>query len=298
MNTKADKNNFNLKSYLKRQATEIELALNMAMPSEDVRPSELHKAMRYAVFTGGKRLRPILCLAACKAICGDNSAAMAPAMAIEILHTYTLVHDDLPCMDDDIERRGKPTVHIAYGEANAVLAGDALQALAFELIANSTTTTEQTVLLIKELTAAAGSQGVIGGQVEDLAAIGEQDKDIIKWIHLHKTADLFYAAMRMGGIAANAKEAELNALGQYGQSLGLAFQITDDILDEEPNETEIPIGKTQNSETTCLAVHTKEEAKALAIDYIDTALDALQALPDRNIKPLKAIASFVIERSI
>ncbi|MCK5851299.1 MAG: polyprenyl synthetase family protein, partial [Kiritimatiellae bacterium] len=240
----------------------------------------------------------ILCLAACKAICGDSATAMYPAMAIEILHTYTLVHDDLPSMDDDIERRGKPTVHVVYGEANAVLTGDALQALAFELIANGTTTPAQTVLLIKELAIAAGSQGVVGGQVEDLAAIGLTDKELIHWIHLHKTADLFYAAMRMGGIAANASEVELTTLGEYGQSLGLAFQIIDDILDEEPTESDNSANETQNSETTCLAAHTPEEAKVLATSYINKALTASEALPTTNIEPLKAIAEFIITRTI
>ena len=295
MNAVNDTESFNLKIYLSKQKSHVEVALNDAMPNEDTRPTELHKAMRYAAFTGGKRIRPILCLAACKAICGDNSNAIYSAMAIEILHTYTLVHDDLPSMDDDIERRGKPTVHVVYGEANAVLTGDALQALAFELIAKSTTSPEQTVMLIKELATAAGSCGVVGGQIEDLAAIGQTDKELIHWIHLHKTADLFYAAVRMGGIAANASTEELAALGKYGQSLGLAFQIIDDILDEEPNESTSTI---QNSETTCLATHTPEEAKLLASNYISKAMTALKVLPQNNLAPLKAIAEFVIERTI
>ena len=288
----------NLKDYLNNQKSHVEATLDKTMPSEDTRPTELHRAMRYAAFTGGKRIRPILCLAACKAICGDDTDATYAAMAIEILHTYTLVHDDLPSMDDDIERRGKPTVHVVYGEANAVLTGDALQALAFELIANSSTSSEQTVMLIKELATAAGSYGVVGGQVEDLAAIGQTDKELIHWIHLHKTADLFYAAVRMGGIAANASSKELAALGEYGQSLGLAFQIIDDILDEEPNESDGPINQTENRETTCLATHTPEEAKLLASNYISKAINALELLPQNNIEPLKAIAEFVIERTI
>ncbi len=297
MNSTIDKNSFNLKSYLSEQKSKVEVALDATMPSENIRPTNLHKAMRYATFTGGKRIRPILCLAACKAISGDSSPAIHPAMAIEILHTYTLVHDDLPSMDDDIERRGKPTVHIVYGEANAVLTGDALQALAFELIANSSTTPAQTVMLMKELATAAGSQGVVGGQVEDLAAIGQADKELIHWIHLHKTADLFYAATIMGGIAANGTEEELTALGKYGQSLGLAFQIIDDILDEEPNDSENSKDEEQ-SETTCLAAHTTEEAKALAASYISMAISALEILPEENIEPLRAIAEFVIKRTI
>ena len=298
MNSENDKNQFNLATYLSEEKVRVESMLHKTMPTEDTRPIDLHKAMRYAIFTGGKRIRPILCLAACKAVCGDSSPAIPPAMAIEVLHTYTLVHDDLPCMDDDDERRGKPTVHIAFGEANAVLTGDALQALAFELIGNSNTTPAQTVMLIKELAAAAGSQGVVGGQVEDLAAIGQSDKELIHWIHLHKTADLFYAATRMGGIAANATEAELTALGEYGKSLGLAFQIIDDILDEEPNESDTPANNRQNNETTCLAAHTPAEAKVLAKDYINMAISALNRLPNDNIEPLKAVAEFVINRTI
>jgi geranylgeranyl diphosphate synthase type II len=294
MSLDTDSDRFELKIYLQEQKKIVETALDKIIPSETVRPAELHKAMRYAIFTGGKRIRPILCMAACKAICGDDSPAIHPAMAIEILHTYTLVHDDLPCMDDDIERRGKPTVHIAFGEANAVLTGDALQAMAFDIIANSTTSPAQTVMMIKELADAAGSQGVVGGQVADLAAIGKSDRELIHWVHLHKTADLFYAAIRMGAIAAGADETQLTALGVYGQSLGLAFQIIDDLLDEQPNERK----NNKNSETTCLATHTREEAKALATDYINKAIDVLNALPDSNIKPLKAIASFVIDRKI
>ncbi len=297
MNSIIDKNDFDLNRYLREQKTKVESILGKVMPNEDVRPTDLHKAMRYAAFTGGKRIRPILCMAACKAICGSNTDAIYPAMAIEILHTYTLVHDDLPSMDDDEERRGKPTVHIVYGEANAVLTGDALQALAFELIANSNTTPAQTVMLIKELATAAGSQGVVGGQVEDLAAIGQSDKELIHWIHLHKTADLFYAATRMGGIAANANDTELTALGKYGQSLGLAFQIIDDILDDEPGNNVATTEETE-TETTCLAVHTAVEAKVLASEYINTALAALKVLPQENIEPLNAIAAFVIERTI
>lgn len=298
MNSISDKNSFNLNTYLRKQKVLVESTLDRVMPHEDMRPTDLHKAMRYATFTGGKRIRPILCMATCKAVCGSSTAAMYPAMAIEILHTYTLVHDDLPSMDDDEERRGKPTVHIVYGEANAILTGDALQALAFELIANSATTPEQTVMLLKELATIAGSQGVVGGQIEDLAAIGQSDKELIHWIHLHKTADLFSAATKMGGIAANANEAELTALGEYGQSLGLAFQIIDDILDEEPNESDKSANKAGNSETTCLATHTPSEAKALATEYINKALTALEILPEENLEPLKAIASFIINRTI
>ena len=295
MNLTNNKNIFDLTSYLTEQKTKVETYLDDTMPGEDTRPTDLHKAMRYAIFTGGKRIRPILCLAACKAVCGDSSAARLPALAIEVLHTYTLVHDDLPCMDDDIERRGKPTVHIAYGEANAVLTGDALQALAFELIAGSDMPPAQAVMLVKELATAAGSQGVVGGQIEDLAAIGVSDEELIHWIHLHKTADLFYAAMRMGGIAANANAEELTALGKYGQSLGLAFQIIDDLLDEEPAESTTTL---EVNETTCLATHTPEEANLLAKNYINSAISALEALPSNNIEPLKAIATFVIERTI
>jgi geranylgeranyl diphosphate synthase type II len=181
---------FDLNTYLNSRRQAVEAELDWKMPIDTTRPSKLHQAMRYSVMAGGKRLRPILCIAACEAVGGQLDNAILPGIAIEILHTYTLIHDDLPCMDDDELRRGRPTAHIVFGEANALLAGDALLTLAFEWLAQTSPPLPyDTSQLIIELATAAGSQGVIGGQVEDLAAEGQEaDADLVDYIHRHKTA--------------------------------------------------------------------------------------------------------------
>lgn len=256
------------------------------MPREDTPPALLHKAMRYCVFPGGKRLRPVLCLAACEAVGGNPEDTLAPAAAIELLHTYTLVHDDLPCMDDDDLRRGKPTAHIAFGEANAVLAGDALQALAFEILASATVPRQYPVnQLVIELAHAAGSRGVVGGQVEDLAAGRNPEPDTLACIHLHKTADLFRTATRMGGIAAGASDTQLEALSEYGVNLGLAFQIADDLLDEMEVDG-----------TNCVNVYGRDKVRKMAAEMTEVAINAIEHLDSRQAEPLTAIARFAIER--
>jgi geranylgeranyl diphosphate synthase type II len=204
---------------------------------------------------------------------------------VELLHTYTLIHDDLPCMDDDDFRRGKPTAHKVFGEANAVLAGDALQALAFDLAARG-----PTALLVRELAAAAGSRGVVGGQVADLSAPAQPDAVAIAFIHLHKTADLFKASVRMGAIAGGSNDAELAALTEYAQSLGLAFQITDDLLDEAPQR------RGARPDLSCLSVYPREEAQRMAGALTEKAIMALRACRRGPTEPLAAIAIFVQER--
>jgi len=269
----------------------LDTALDEAMPPANTRPNALHEAMRYAVFTGGKRLRPILCLAACKAVSGSTGPACLPALAVELLHTYTLVHDDLPSMDNDTLRRGKPTVHVKFGEANAILTGDALQALAFELLSRSPAPSNwPSASFVMELARAAGSQGVVGGQIEDLAGNGGSDTEAVRQIHLRKTAGLFRAALRIGGMAGNGTEDEVDALGTYGISLGMAFQITDDLLDSVEENAADP-----GEETTCLSVYEPEQARHVAMQYIDTAVSALAIVPDRNRRPLEAIANYVVE---
>ena len=282
-----------MRRYLDERKAVIDAALEEVLPLQTVEPRILHEAMRYAVFTGGKRLRPVLCIAACKAVCGSPDSARFPALAVEILHTYTLVHDDLPSMDDDALRRGKPTVHVKFGEANAILTGDALQALAFELLARTPSCTHpHSHCLVMELAHAAGSQGVVGGQVDDLACIGSSDAGAVERIHLRKTAGLFRAALRMGGMAGNADESALDALGTYGTSLGLAFQIADDLLDSGN------VGAAgSEAETTCLSVYEPGQARSLALQHIDAALSALDALPGENREPLDAIARYVVDRT-
>lgn len=226
----------------------IEKVLDEVLPSEGTRPEVLSKAMRYAVGTGGKRVRPRICLAAAEAVGGTAEDARYPAAAIEILHNYTLVHDDLPAMDNDVERRGKPTVWKEYGEANAILAGDALLALAYRTVALAPRNVPQ---IVQEL----GEQGfgVVRGQVED---IEQGDKDI-EFVYIHKTADLFIAAAVMGALAAGASPEDVAKLREFALNLGLAFQYEDDLLDGDS-----PYGK---EKTQSLA----QEATAKAISSLD-----------------------------
>ncbi len=281
---------FNLKDYMKKQCEIIDNALDTDMPPETTRPTLIHEAMRYSVFSEGKRIRPILCLASAKAAGGTTDNAIMPAIALELLHTYTLVHDDLPCMDDDDLRRGQPTSHKKFGEANAILAGDALQTLAFELLSHSVAPDNYPPMqLLAELSTAAGSQGVIGGQIEDINHDKNLSLEQIEYIHMHKTACLFRAAMRMGAIAGNADEEQLNALSCYGTNIGLAFQITDDLLDDD---------KEENEELSCLMVYSQDEANEKAANLIAEAVKSITIFNAEDIEPMTAIANFILERQI
>lgn len=285
---------FDLKKYMVQRCKLIDEAIESNMPKESVQPAVLHKAMRYSVFSGGKRLRPILCLAAAEAVNGRLEDAILPALAVEYLHTYTLIHDDLPCMDDDDLRRGKPTSHKVFGEANAVLAGDALQTFAFETLAAAQVPAGYAPnQLVLELAHAAGSRGVIGGQVEDLAAQAKPTREMVEYVHMHKTAVLFRAAVRMGGIAAGAGKTDLAALTDYGVNLGMAFQITDDILDAAPQ----PKAGEDPHELTCLSVYSVEESRKKAEAHIARAVAAASKLPrETGSTPLVALAKLVLER--
>ena len=285
---------FDLSAYWKRRQARIEAALEAALPPAGCAPPALHRAMRYAVFSGGKRLRPLLCLAAAEAVGGSWRQARAPAVALELLHTYTLIHDDLPCMDDDALRRGKPTCHIVFGEANAVLAGDALQALAFAWVARAPAGARYSAAArVAELAAAAGSRGVVGGQVADLAAKGgAPGPRAVRYIHQHKTADLFRAALRLGAMAGEGRPTAVRALGRYGEQLGLAFQIADDLRDAAP------VGKTgRPKDMSCVPVYGLAGARRRARRRIAAALAALSALPARRAAPLAAMARWVLERA-
>jgi geranylgeranyl diphosphate synthase type II len=273
---------FNLSEYLSNQRIVVEAALDAAMPAESTPPALLHKAIRYSVLSGGKRLRPILALAAAETI--SKTDVILPAIAVELLHTYTLIHDDLPCMDDDDERRGNPTSHKVFGEANAILAGDALQALAFELAAQSPIAPEK---VVQELALAAGSRGVVGGQVADIASGEVLTNDEIRFIHQHKTADLFRAAVRMGAVAAGASADELAALTIYGENIGMAFQIIDDILDDADPDDNC---------CSCIALYGLAGAKQKAAEITKAATDALTTF-ESAATPLKAIAENMLERT-
>ncbi|MFV1995532.1 MAG: polyprenyl synthetase family protein [Verrucomicrobiales bacterium] len=223
----------NLESYLKKCQREVDRALRGFLPSGSAMPPTIHKAMRHSVFAGGKRLRPVLCLAAAEAVGARAGNALAHACALECIHTYSLIHDDLPCMDDDDFRRGKPTCHKVYGEAVAVLAGDALQAMAFEILAGAAGSARYPVAaLVRELAVTSGSRKLIAGQVLDLegegALLGVRE---LKRIHQNKTAALLATSVRLGAMSANVTPRVLAALTEFGTALGLAFQVIDDILD-------------------------------------------------------------------
>jgi geranylgeranyl diphosphate synthase type II len=222
-----------LKIYLKNQAKLVDQALKAALPKGNVRPATLHQAMRYSVFAGGKRLRPILTLAAAEACGGNPEDALPLACSVECLHTYSLIHDDLPSMDDDDMRRGNPTCHKVYGEAVAVLAGDALQAFSFEMVGRAKETARYPMrALLGELASTAGSHALIAGQVMDMEGEGKKlTKGQVVAIHERKTAALLTTSLRFGAMSANASSNKLAGITQVGHSLGLAFQVIDDILD-------------------------------------------------------------------
>ena len=284
-----------LKNDLPQLTAAVNLALETLLPPANERPAKLHEAMRYSVFAGGKRLRPILCIASCEACGGTAEQAMRAACALELLHTYTLIHDDLPAMDDDTLRRGRPTCHIAFDEATAILAGDALLTLAFEVLAGVPNIGSPLAL---ELARAAGSRGVIGGQMEDIDAEGKMpDADLVGYIHRNKTAALIRAACVMGGICAGADAHTLEKLAQYGESAGLAFQLADDLLDE--SSTVEKLGKDIGSDKargkmTWPAVHGIEKTAADAKQMEARAVAALKGLknPDR----LEQLAGFIVRR--
>jgi geranylgeranyl pyrophosphate synthase len=281
---------FDLNAYLTERQTAVAQRLLEWLPPADQRPVVLSQAMRHAVLTGGKRLRPILCLASAEAAGGTADAAWHPAIAVELLHAYTLVHDDLPCMDNDTVRRGQPTVWAQYGESTAVLAGDALQSLAFERLAR-TPAFDPAVpgLLVRELAEAAGAAGIIGGQIEDLAYGGQADAETVVYVHQHKTADLFRAAARMGAIAAGANTGLTDRLGDFGSHLGVAFQIIDDILDAPNGSPAKP------NELSCLHTLTPAQARAQATRLTEAACACLRNLPG-PVEPLDALARDMLGR--
>lgn len=289
-----------LKSYLSAQRERVDAALDSAIPTAEVLPSKMHKAMRHSIFAGGKRLRPILCLTAAEALGADNGDALPAACSLEMLHTFTLIHDDLPCMDDDDFRRGKPTCHKIYGEAVAVLAGDALQSLAFEVLCNLPREARyQPCDFVSELAVASGSLNVVAGQVLDLEGEGKDlSFDDLRAIHERKTAALLAVSLRFGAMAGGATTKELEALTDFGKNLGLAFQVIDDILDT--TQTSEKLGKTAGKDeavgkATYPAIlgldASREEAKRLTAD----AKDALSILGDRGSR-LLAIADYMLDR--
>jgi geranylgeranyl pyrophosphate synthase len=281
---------FNLQAYLADRKGRVESHLFACLPAEGTPPAVLAEAMRHAVHSGGKRLRPILCLASAEAAGGAADDALCPASAVELLHTYTLVHDDLPCMDNDLLRRGQPTVHARYGEAVGVLAGDALQTLAFGTLARTPEKRPGTAArLAAELAAAAGASGVIAGQVEDIRFAAAPTRPVIDYVFQHKTADLFKAACRLGVLAADGSDTALAQLSAFADGLGFAFQIIDDLLDAK----EAKAGA--KPELSCLDVMSEAEARDWARHHTQNAVAALAGLPG-DTTPLAALAESLLSR--
>ncbi len=289
-----------LKSYLTVRAVEVDAAMDAFLPKANARPATIHAAMRYSVFAGGKRLRPVLCLAAAEACGGEISAALAPACAVELMHTYSLVHDDLPAMDDDDLRRGRPTCHKVYGEGMAVLCGDALLTESFIVLAQTPVTQRYgTRDFVSELAMTGGSRKLIGGQVMDLEGEGKPltKRDLVR-IHEAKTAALLTSSLRLGAMTANATPAKLAALSQFGHALGLAFQVIDDILDVTQS-TEV-LGKTAGKDqavnkSTYPAILGLDASRKEAAKLTKAAMDALKPFGAKGVR-LQEIATHLLKR--
>ncbi len=289
-----------LPAYLKKTGALVDRALQRFLPRATVRSGTLHEAMRYSIFAGGKRLRPILSVAAAESCGGPPGNALPAACAVECIHTYSLIHDDLPCMDDDDLRRGRPTNHKVYGEGIAVLAGDALLTIAFEILAQSPGTSRYPVAAqIRELAVAAGSRWLIAGQVLDLEGEGQPvTTDALRFIHQSKTAALLTASLRLGAMSANATPLQLRQLTQFGQALGLAFQVIDDILDV--TQTTEKLGKTAGKDVaatkaTYPALIGLEASRKEAHRLTKKALLALKPLGNRASR-LREIAHYLLDR--
>ncbi len=291
----------NIKTYLVSRQKLIERALDRYLPKANTKPATLHRAMRYSVFAGGKRLRPILCLAAAEACGGKIGNALPVACALECIHTYSLVHDDLPSMDDDDFRRGRPTCHKIFGDGIAILAGDALLTIAFEIVSKAKPTSRyDTSILLREIAVAAGSQKLIAGQVADLEAEGKNVKrDQLQFIHENKTAAILRSSVRLGAMSANADARKLSAITRFGQRLGLAFQIIDDILDV--TQTSEILGKSAGKDVaakkaTYPAVIGLEKSRTEARRLTRQAHNALSVFRSSDAEPLHALANYLLER--
>jgi geranylgeranyl diphosphate synthase type II len=289
-----------LKPWLSARAAEVDAALDRFLPKAVARPATIHQAMRYAVFAGGKRLRPALCLAAAETCGGDPADALPAACAVELMHTYSLVHDDLPCMDDDDLRRGRPTCHKVFGEGLAVLCGDALLTEAFAILARARPTARHPVRdLVADLAATGGSRQLIGGQVMDLEAEGRRlDRRQLAAIHRAKTAALLTSSLRLGAMSANAAPAKLDALTRFGRALGLAFQVIDDILDV--TQTSTRLGKTAGKDAatdkaTYPAILGLDQSRREAARLTRRAMAALAPLNTRAGR-LRQLAAYLLER--
>ncbi len=306
--------NASIQTYLEERRTQIEHALRRVLPNADGSPVLIRQAVEYSVLAGGKRIRPILALAACEAVGGDSARVVSVVVSLELIHTYSLIHDDLPAMDDDDLRRGRPTNHRVFGEDVAILAGDALQALAFGVLADSRlggdVPADLRLAAVAELAAASGVNGLVGGQVLDLrtdppsppTAADEAARDTalatLDGIHTRKTGALIRAAVRIGGILGGAEERQLAALTRYGSAVGLAFQIADDLLDVNASPEEM--GKATHKD----GAHRKwayptvighDASHRIAEQWVARALDAIAAFGDAA-EPLRGLARYILDR--
>ena len=292
---------FNLERYLGERRLQVEAALEASLPV--VYPEQIYEAMRYSLMAGGKRLRPILCLATCELLGGNTETAMPAACAMEMVHTMSLIHDDLPAMDNDDYRRGQLTNHKVYGEDVAVLAGDALLTYAFEHIATQTKGAEPTRVLdvVARLGKAVGAAGLVGGQIVDLASEGKAvEEKTLTFIHMHKTAALLEVSVTSGAILAGAEAETVGRLSRYAQKIGLAFQIVDDILDITATSEEL--GKSAGKDlaaqkATYPSLWGLEESKQKADQLIAEAIAELSGFDHRKAQPLMAIAKFITART-
>lgn len=289
-----------LPTFFEEDRIAVDAALDRLLPPEAEQPPSIHRAMRYSVFAGGKRIRPILCLETARIFSPDATAAMHPACAIEMIHTYSLIHDDLPALDNDDLRRGKPTCHKKFGEANAILAGDALLTLAFETISATPIEAARCVAIVKEVAAAAGTvNGMVGGQVADLEAEGKRiGAEALEYIHKSKTAALIRASVTAGALCAGAGEVDVARLRSFGAAIGWAFQVTDDILDVE--ETSAALGKTAGKDVaqqkaTYPAIHGLQRSHEIAHELANKAVAEIQPYGHKANR-LREIAEYLVIR--
>src|ERR1700730_8172950 len=278
----------------------VDAALERLLPAEGTRPLSIHQAMRSSLFAAGKRIRPILCLEAARLFESDIAAALHPACAMEMIHTYSLIHDDLPALDNDDLRRGKPTCHKKFGEATAILAGDALLALAFETISKTPVEPARSVAMVTEVASAAGTvNGMVGGQVADLEAEGHRvPPEMLEYIHRSKTAALIRASVATGALCAGAGAEDVARLRRFGESIGWAFQVTDDILDVE--ESSAALGKTAGKDiaqqkATSPAIHGLQRSHEIAHQLANDAIAKLEPYAERAGR-LRQVAEFLVIR--
>jgi geranylgeranyl diphosphate synthase, type II len=294
----------NLPDFFEHDRSAVDAALDRLLPAETTEPLSIHTAMRYSVFAGGKRVRPVLCLEAARIfepeVALDVAPAMHPACAIEFIHTYSLIHDDLPALDNDDLRRGKPTCHKQFGEATAILAGDGLLTLAFQTIGEIPATPERVIAILQEVSGAAGTvRGMVGGQVADLESEGQRiEPQTLEYIHRSKTAALIRASVTTGAISAGAGISDVARLRRFGETIGWAFQVTDDILDVE--ESSAALGKTAGKDiaqqkATYPAVFGLERSHEIAAKLANDAIAELSPFGERASR-LRALAEFLVAR--